>query len=614
VERVVAFDRHLLCLILLVGLGCGLRAALGDVPAKLSSPILQVSGFELRYAPAAEAHVDQLPPLADVSNSVIFLGVRQGVYVEARPGGNPPAKIKLNDNSAWSGDKFDAAAIRSIGGQVVAYFNSRGISGVYVRPDADDVNAAESAPVVLHLVIHIAIVKSVRTEPGNISWPASTDQSVARNSPVQQGVLKKNELDDYLDLLNRQANPHVDVAVSPATGPDAVSLDYLLSGDSFWRAYAQVSNTGTSETNEIMERFGVSDNSLFSLGDAFSADYTTAGFDDKIQSIDGSYAFALLGSERVRDRVYGGYDSFNSSEFGVPFVDFTGDDSYVGDEVVLNFLQTHKFFLDLAAGGRFEHYHVNDSGTDTSGTADYGIPYASIRVERNVETDSLGGEVTGLADLTSADSDARSGLGRIETTKDPVILQADGHYSFFLEPLLDPEAYESGRGTLANELYFSMNLQYAFNQRLIAEQQFVAGGLYTVRGYPESVTAGDSGVVATFEYRFHLPRALAAGPASDIFGQPFKWGPDHPYGNPDWDFIIRPFVDVGRVVSSDRQAFETDSTLVGAGVGAEITVLQNLDVRVDWGTVLQSLYNAGTNTRLVKYGSNRVSFVVTLSL
>ena len=35
------------------------------------------------------------------------------------------------------------------------------------------------------------------------------------------------------------------------------------------------------------------------------------------------------------------------------------------------------------------------------------------------------------------------------------------------------------------------------------------GGLYSVRGYSESDSAGDAGVLMTAEYRYHVPRAFA---------------------------------------------------------------------------------------------------------
>lgn len=78
---------------------------------------------------------------------------------------------------------------------------------------------------------------------------------------------------------------------------------------------------------------------------------------------------------------------------------------------------------------------------------------------------------------------------------------------------------------LVHEIAMRFSGQYAFNDRLIPNEQAVAGGLYTVRGYPESVVAGDTAIYGSVEYRFHLPRALPndENPPT-AFGRPFRVG------------------------------------------------------------------------------------------
>ena len=54
--------------------------------------------------------------------------------------------------------------------------------------------------------------------------------------------------------------------------------------------------------------------------------------------------------------------------------------------------------------------------------------------------------------------------------------------------------------------------QIRFDDRLVPQFQQVAGGMFTVRGYEQSIVAGDSVVIGSAEYRFHLPRMLDPGP------------------------------------------------------------------------------------------------------
>lgn len=105
--------------------------------------------------------------------------------------------------------------------------------------------------------------------------------------------------------------------------------------------------------------------------------------------------------------------------------------------------------------------------------------------------------------------------------------------------------------------------------------QQTAGGLYTVRGYPEAVVAGDNAFIASAEYRYHLPRGLSSSvQPSEFFGTPFRFRPQYPYGPVDWDLIFKGFVDFGRVTHEDRQSFEEDATLVSVGIGAELAAFR----------------------------------------
>jgi hemolysin activation/secretion protein len=208
--------------------------------------------------------------------------------------------------------------------------------------------------------------------------------------------------------------------------------------------------------------------------------------------------------------------------------------------------------------------------------------------------------VTLWGGVTDSGEKELEGLGRASPTKNPVVLQFDFAKSFFLDPLLMPELFAAGNSTLAHELYFAARGQWAFNDRLIPQFEDVAGGLYSVRGYPESIVAGDAVFIASGEYRFHVPRVFPVQSESGTFlwDKNFKYAPQHTYGRPDWDLILRGFLDVAEVVNSNRQPFEADSTLVGTGVGIELQFRQNFNVRVDWGVALTGIkdeVDAGSN-------------------
>jgi hypothetical protein len=59
-------------------------------------------------------------------------------------------------------------------------------------------------------------------------------------------------------------------------------------------------------------------------------------------------------------------------------------------------------------------------------------------------------------------------------------------------------------------------------------------------------------------------------------------------------------------VQADRLPFETNETLIGAGVGFDFLYRRNVNIRVDWGFALED-----TDNGVVDAGSNRLHFVAT---
>jgi hemolysin activation/secretion protein len=158
--------------------------------------------------------------------------------------------------------------------------------------------------------------------------------------------------------------------------------------------------------------------------------------------------------------------------------------------------------------------------------------------------------------------------------------------------------------------------QYAFDNRLVPGFQRVAGGMYSVRGFKQSLVAGDSVFLGSLEYRFHLPRACAVGAPINLpgFGE-FRLVPEQPGGRPDWDLIFKLFVDAGRVLTSDRERFEDHYTLVGAGAGVELQIRRNVTMRLDGGWALDDVTRRGTpgqpDTELTDRGDFEANFSIT---
>ena len=195
---------------------------------------------------------------------------------------------------------------------------------------------------------------------------------------------------------------------------------------------------------------------------------------------------------------------------------------------------------------------------------------------------------------SSIDEDELPLLGRIKPDRRWMVLRWNANFSTYLEPifasLLPGRVERTGR---AHELVFRFRGQEAFDNRLIPQEEMIAGGLYTVRGYPQAALAGDSVTVSSVEYKFHLPRILGVRRQTvklPLLGD-FRLARQHAAGRPDWDLVLSTFVDLGTVRQSQKRNGEIQSSLFGAGVGAELQIRENISLRYNLGVALHELEN-----------------------
>ncbi len=233
-------------------------------------------------------------------------------------------------------------------------------------------------------------------------------------------------------------------------------------------------------------------------------------------------------------------------------------------------------------------------------------------MDRLTETATTFGSAIFEYGIASTGGQELQNLGRVDVDDTWIVFKYDLAHSFYLEPLFSPSAFHGERAgghSLANEMYVALRGQYAFSYRLIPNEEEVAGGMFSVRGYPESITAGDNAVMGTLEYRYHLPRALSVREPGKLWGQDFRWAPQQAYGAADWDLILKAFVDAGRTTNSNPITGENDHTLIGAGVGTELTIKRNLSLRMDLGFALQDVKD---EAQTVNAGDARLHFSVTV--
>lgn len=625
---------------------------LGKQATPANEPSYEVTRFVVEYKSSHPEH----PAIEELMQALVMLGTGPSGFTA--PGSDTEnVMIKVGDVAGGSTGRFSRGAVNAVGAALVGKLSERGFAGAFVEISSDDIDPttlADKRPAgkkELRLIVWTARLGMVRTIAAGDQWDdelknnpgarinndASTQARIRDLSPIQPGdLLRKDDLDNYIFRLNRHPDRRVDVALSPGEQQEDVVLDYLVSENKPWTVYAQFSNTGTRTTNRWRERFGFVDNQLTGNDDVLRLDYSTAAFKSS-HAVLGSYEFPII-TNYLRVRGYGAYTEFNASEIGQNNDRFNGRSGTWGVEVTGTPVQYRETFLDIVGGLRFKSEEI--SGLGQTGRENFYFPYVGARVSRDTDSSStlLSGTFEfldgGWSDLDVNDLQR---LGRQNVDPSWQVLKFEATHSFYIEPLLNPEGYagatSEGQHTLAHEIFASFRGQYAFNNRLIASEEDVIGGTYTVRGYPESIVAGDTVWVATLEYRFHVPRVLGfdlkgegagrrwegAEPGTfdgheltslnSVLGSTFRYTPQQPFGRADWDWVLKAFVDVGRSKNNRAQAGELDSTLVGLGLGTELQISRNLSTRLDWGITARSIDDPADP---VEAGHSEVHFSITL--
>ena len=573
-----------------------------------------VSEFVVEYGLDHPDH----PPLQEVLDLEVGLRATERGFVAPRP---VDRTYRMKLHSLPQNARFFPSALQHINWYIVLNYSRRGLDGVFVTvPEIEpgtgrDLRDPGNTKLRLRIWTgRIADVASMTDGArfGGLSVDERSDNPahewILALSPVQPGgdrdLLRIEELNDYAFELSRHPGRRVDAELSSGNQPGTTKVVYRVAENKPWVVYGQYSNTGTDATTKNRQRFGFTHNQLLGRDDILRLDYATGDFDE-VHGVTASYdAPFTLTAPQWRGRVFGGANQFDATEVGFSLAGFEGRQWAAGGQIVHNTYQSGQLFLDVQGGVRWQWIEVENKLLGTKGDSNFLLPNLGVVAQRNTRSSALQAAVNIEGNLGSL-ANTESGLdldilGRIDADDDFAILQWDGAYSFYLEPLLNRTAWldpsTPGSSTLAHELAFGFKGQWAFDFRLVPNFQQVAGGLYSVRGYPQSAAAGDTVVIGSAEYRFHLPRLFRPDPEPPelpLMGK-FRARPQHLWGHPDWDLIFRAFFDAGWVHPSDALAFEKSESLMGAGGGIELQFMRNLSVRFDLGVALSDLSDGST--------------------
>ncbi|MFT5443786.1 MAG: hemolysin activation/secretion protein [Myxococcota bacterium] len=575
-----------------------------------------VTQFELEYL-VVPPNAPEIAPLRETS---VSLGVMEmadgsgGVFVSPEQS-DLVIEFPLTQIPADAPNQFSGGAIASVNQQLVKAMNEQGLGSIIVAPDENDIgfttgqDVREDGDTSLGLTIFLPTIKEIQSFATGERIP----EYEATNNPAHSRILDESPVnaddffwpkavDDYVARLNRHPGRRVIAQLSPSHDQQQLYLDYQITETKPWVAYATIANAGSKATGEWQARLGFVHLQPTNRDDILTVDYVM-NTNSNVRAVSASYELPLW-IDTLRLGINGGYADFDASRRQTISANantfliqvFEGDQARGGARLAYNFLQFDEYFFDVFAGARYEHITTDQrsriSTTDPddvepiSGSEDFLTVSAGLTVERKTPKIKLLGGVWAEIGTLDHDTDEMSdfsNLGRTEPDNNPIFLRWDGRATFFLDALLaDPK---NPAPVHAHEFRVRYRGQDSLGHRLIAHHQQVAGGLETVRGYDQGLAAGDDAHLASFEYRFHLPRALKPNPKAPVvplLGE-FAVVPRGRGERADWDWVIKAFYDVAKVKQSDQRLDEFDDVLHGVGVGTELFFKRNVQLRLDWG-------------------------------
>ena len=537
--------------------------------------------------------------------------------------GSPESKgtqvtLTLAQLSGAGGTLTDSARV-AIQNAIVSSVNASGVSGIacLVEP-APSAASANSVKVVAAQVSGVRTVAS-GVRAGESGQAINSDQhaTIKSESPLKEGdVMEKEVLEDYLYSLSRFPGRTVSAAVNSEPQSAGVVLDYYVQEKKIFDVYATISNTGTTQTSKYQERIGILATQITNIDDILAVDYQNSNFSGT-QTVNGYYDARIGTLKDFRWRISGQWGQYYSSDLGLAAEDFNGSNWGVQADLIWTFLQKGNSFFDVDFGVRGWNAQTNNELFQTSGNADFITLTGMFDALAIGETWAIQGSIGGMYTTTNADQQNLDFLGRMDTSQNYTTVNGSLYGSFYLDPLLDSgwKSSSSVYKPLVHEIFGSVRGQYAFDYRLTPLSQYTMGGLYTVRGFAQSITAGDNALVGTVEYRMHVPRMFSPTVPTGTYPsatKPFRWAPDSSTGGaPDWDLVLSTFFDAGRISNNNAYAFEADTSMYSVGVGLDVTILQNVAVGIDWGWALNSINNQSAGVQ-VDSGSSQFWFTATI--
>jgi len=427
---------------------------------------------------------------------------------------------------------------------------------------------------------HILILKALEVKVGQVKYQQGHwfgPRAVLPRVGLSPGdYLNIHDLDRSIGLIND--NPDVTLKAQIEQGQQSATSDLLISGkDQFpYHLTPFFDNLGRSGIGN--QRLGASavSNNLLGFGDT---DYLSGNATNRSYGLTNQYIFPVgpWGTQLEFDY------AFNHSQLG-------------GSLEPLNLVSTANIYSPM-----IRQNLIHTDKTNLSATLGFDI--------KNLDTDSLGAPLHHdrirvlRADLNGYRNDpwGRTFLNQELGLGVPLFHATTGDESYVSKAGTGSRFIRFDGGiTRYQKLFWGTSgvLQFRYQyspQRLASVEEFQAGGAFTVRGYSEGMTIGDSGYIANAEW--YIPIRLFPAKAQIPFS--------HDLLNQSTQWVL--FSDLGEIVLNHPIIGElTNRVLLSYGTGIRLQLTKLIVLRLDVGFPLT--YVGPNSTARIHFGLQSTLF------
>jgi len=407
--------------------------------------------------------------------------------------------------------------------------------------------------------------------------------------------LKINHLRFWKSLGNRFSRTAI-TNLLPTEQPGVIKANVSLGLSKKQGGRLFATNSGTDSTGMWILGGAFFYNQVTELDNDFEVSYISSDTQER-QAFNLKHSFPIIYPNVLNFETTAGYSFYDASSFAITRVDFEGNTKTI--DLNLRFSpiewEYQDYQVSLEIGVKGEDMEAKNSLISADADAQMLTPKIAVNLttqSQYVRSFSKLEVSKNYKDITTQD---RFLFGGYKTDEKAARLNFDSMLSIkagkWMIDNMDTDLEDSWNGHLAL-LKLSASLGLG-NTRYMPQHQFISGGSSSVRGYPESIISGDHGYFLNLDYQIPVYRSNKQTSLGSYTSS------------------LIPFIDWGESFVNDPLSYESDHSVLGAGLGVEVKFSKGLKARLDFAKPIKEVRNNSTVIDGTKSGDSRVHAMLT---